>query len=61
MEALKKEIKEIYNLSMGNLMDRYAVKHKRFFTQKEFEDNQGKILLLTHSKSKLDSIAKNIK
>lgn len=56
---LKQEIKNMYNVAMGGFIDLIA-ENKRFFTQKEFEDNYAKITNLTHAKSKLDAIANKI-
>jgi disulfide oxidoreductase YuzD len=56
---LKQEIKNMYNVAMGGFIDLIA-ENKRFFTQKEFEDNYAKITNLTHTKSKLDAIANKI-
>jgi hypothetical protein len=57
---LKDEIQNMYNIAMGGFMEAYATTHKRFFTQKEFEQNYAKITNLSHSKSKLDAIARQI-
>jgi hypothetical protein len=58
-KELKKEIKNMYDIAMGVLIDTYAA-NQTFFTQEEFEAHQAKILMLTHAKSKLDELASKI-
>jgi hypothetical protein len=58
-EEIKKEVKNMYDIAMGVLIDTYA-ENKTFFTQAEFEAHQAKILMLTHAKSKLDELASKV-
>jgi hypothetical protein len=58
-KEIKKEVKNMYDIAMGVLIDTYAA-NGQFFTQAEFEAHQAKILMLTHAKSKLDEIANKL-
>lgn len=49
---MDKDLKYMYNVAMGSLIDKHASNGK-FFTQKEFEANKGEIFLLTNANSKL--------
>ena len=41
---MDKDLKELYQAAMKPLME--ATTHKKFFTQKEFENNRGKIFII---------------
>ena len=49
---MDKDLKYMYDVAMGSLIDKYA-SNAKFFTQKEFEENRGEIFLLTNANSKL--------
>lgn len=48
------EIKDLYNVAMGTVMKHEAKTHGRFFTQSEFENNYGQIMIITRAKTRAD-------
>lgn len=54
---MDKDVQELYNIAMRQLLDN--TKHKKFFTQEEFEANKSKIGMIHYYKDKLNNKIKN--
>lgn len=55
---MDKNLHELYSIPMKMLLKN--IKNKQFFTQEEFEENYGKLMILSNLRNKIEKKLENI-